>query len=195
MSITLHPLGIALAAVFVGAMALLFRWMFAVPPLVPHEVAAVSRSVAALQRILVPVSGKIESERAVELACRLGAAQKAEIILVYVIEVPFTLSLETRLPAEEARGEGALGTARFIAEQHDLPVTTKLLPHRYASAGIIHLAKEQAVDAIVISVGPRREGSGEGVGRTCEEILRRAPCEVIVDRVPRRSGQLAAAAR
>jgi len=184
MNVTLNPLGIVLAIIFVVSMGLLFRWMFNVPPAVPHEVAAVYRSVAALQRILVPVSGKIQSERAVELACRLGIAQKAEIILAYVMELPFTLSLDTRLPSEEARGQDALRTARLIVEQHGLPVTTKLIPHRYASAGIIHLAKEHMVDAIVMSAGVARPGSTEGVGRTAEEVIRRAPCEVILDRVP-----------
>jgi nucleotide-binding universal stress UspA family protein len=184
MSVTLHPLGIALAVIFVGSMALLFRWMFNVPPVVPHEVAMVCHSVAALQRILVPVSGKLASERAVELACRLGLAQKAEIILAYVMEVPFTLSLETKVPAEEAKGQEALGTARLIVEQHGLPVTTKIVPHRYAAAGILYLAKEQAVDAIVMSAGAGLPGPAEGLGRTSQEVLRRAGCEVIVDKAP-----------
>lgn len=184
MNVTLHPLGITLAVIFVGSMGYLFRWMFAVPPMVPHEVAAVCHSVAALQRILVPVSGRTQSGRAVELACRLGGNQKAEIVLAYVLEVPFTLSLDTRLPQEEARGHEALQTARLIVEQHGLPVTTKLLPHRQASAGILHLAKEEMVDAIVMSAESDRPGSTVGVGRTCQEVLRRTPCEVILDKCP-----------
>ncbi len=184
MDVTLHPLGMVLAAIFVTSMALLFRWMFSVPPQVPQEVAAACRSVAALQRILVPVSGKLESERAVELACRLGAQQRAEILLAYVIEVPFTLSLDTPLPAEEARGQEALRMARLIVERHGLPVTSKIMPHRQASAGILHLAKEGMVDAIVMAAGTPRPGPGEGLGRTSQEVVRRAPCEVIVDKCP-----------
>ncbi len=151
MSVTLHPIGIALALVFVTSLGLLFRWMFSVPPLVPHEVAIVCRSVAALQRILVPVSGKIVSERAVELACRLGAGQKAQIILAYILEVPFTLSLDTRMPGEEAKAQEVLNVARLIVEQHGLPVSTKIMAHRYASAGILQLAKEELADAIVLA--------------------------------------------
>ncbi len=186
MTLTLHPLGIALAVVFVASMAFLFRWMFSVPRQLPHEVAAVRHSVAALQRILVPVSGKIASERAVELACRLGEAQKAEIVLAYVLEVPFTLSLGTALPQEEARGQQALGVARLIVEQHGLPARTTMVPHRYAWAGILHLAKEEMADAIVMGIGTGKLGPTEGIGRTCQEVLQRAPCEVIVDRIPRR---------
>lgn len=181
---TFHPIGILLAIIFVVSMGFLFFWMFRVPRAVPREVAAVRRSVAAMQRILVPVSGKIASERAVELACRLGAAQKSEIVLAYIIEVPFTLSLGTPVPAEEARGQEALRTAQFIVEQHGLPVRTKIIPHRYAWGGILHLVREETADAIVMSVGAGRPGQAEGMGRTTQEILRRAECEVIVDKMP-----------
>ncbi len=187
MTLTLHPIGIALAAIFVGSMGYLFLWMFRVPRPVPPEVAAVRHSVAALQRILVPVSGKLSSDRAVELACRLGTAQKAEIVLVYVLEVPFTLSLSTKLPEEEARGQEALGVARVIVEEHGLPVQTMIVPHRYAWAGILHLAKEGMADAIVMGIGSGRPGLAEGIGRTCQEVIQRAHCEVIVDRVPARA--------
>lgn len=184
MNVTLHPLGIGLAVIFVTSMAFLFHWMFSVPPLVPREVAAVCHSVAALQKILVPVSGRLESERAVELACRLGTVQKAEIVLVYVIEVPYTLSLNTAVPGEEAKGLEALRMARIIVEQHGLPVKTKIMPHRSASAGILRLAKEEMADAIVMSAGMARLEVTEGIGRTSYEVLRRSPCEVILDRCP-----------
>jgi nucleotide-binding universal stress UspA family protein len=156
-------------------------------------VAAVCRAVAALERILVPVSSKAASERAVELACRLGAEQKAHIILAYIIEVPFTLALDARMSDEEKKGEEALHTARLIVEQHGLPVRTKIVPHRYAAAGILQQAKEEGVDAIVLSSAPARLGSGEGLGRTIDEVLRRATCEVILDRISCRPAAILAA--
>ncbi len=178
------PLGIALAIVFLGSLVALFWWMFKVPPMVPHEVAMVYRSVAGMERFLVPVSGKIASERAVELACRLGEPQKAEIILAYVIEVPYTLSLGTPVPSEESRGEAALRTARFIVEQHGLPVRTRMLPHRYAWSGILRVAEEELVDAIVMGAGTGRPRPAEGMSRTAQEVMRRAGCEVIVSKTP-----------
>jgi nucleotide-binding universal stress UspA family protein len=187
MTPTLHPLGIVSAVVFALSLGLLFWWMFRVPPQVPQEVAAVRRSVAALQRILVPVSGRVTSERAVELACRLGEPQKAEIVLAYVIEVPFTLSLSTSVPAEEAKGQEALRTARFIVEQHALPVKTRIVPNRYAADGILRLTREEQVDLVVMSVGGRHPG-GEVLGRTSQEVARRAECEVILDKVASRGG-------
>ena len=185
MTVTLHPLGIALAFIFVVSLGLLFWWMFRVPRPVPREVASIPHSVAAMQRILVPVSGTIHAERAVELACRLGEAQKAEIVLVYVVEVPFTLSLDAPLPQEDTKGHEALAPARFIVEQHGLPARTRTIPHRSASGGILHLAQEEMADAIVMSVGAGRPGAGEAMGRTAQEVVRKAECEVILDKAPK----------
>jgi nucleotide-binding universal stress UspA family protein len=184
MPATLNPIGMVIAVVFVVSMGTLFWWMFRVPPVVPHEVAVVRRSVAGMERLLVPVSGRVASERAVELACRLAAPQKAEIILAYVIEVPFTLSLGSPVPVEESRGEAALRTARFIVEQHALPVRTKMLPHRSAWSGILRIATEEVVDAIVMAAGVGGPRASEGMSNTAHEVLRRAPCEVIVDKIP-----------
>src|SRR5512136_204171 len=87
----LSPLGIALAVLFFLLMVNLFRWMFRVPPQLPYEVVKARQSVTALHRLLVPAPDNVASERTVELACRMGEAQKAEIVLAYVVEVPFTL--------------------------------------------------------------------------------------------------------
>jgi nucleotide-binding universal stress UspA family protein len=186
----LNPIGIGLAILFIFLMFNLFRWMFKVPPQLPYAVVKARQSVSALHRILVPTTEGVASERAVELACRLGEAQKAEIIITNVVEVPFTLSLDTPLPEQEKLAQEALSTARFIVEQHGLPVKAKIIPHRYAWGGILRLAKEEMVDAIVMSLGTGKPGQAEGLGRTAQEVLRRAECEVILDRAPGRPAPL-----
>jgi hypothetical protein len=40
------------------------------------------------------------------------------------------------------------------------------------------------VDAIIMAVGSGRPGQGEGMSRTLQEVLRRAECEVILDKSP-----------
>jgi len=180
MNVILSPLGMLLAIVFAFSLAYVFRWMLNVSRQRPQEVAVARHAVTALQRILVPVSGEPATECAVELACRLGEKQKAEIILVYVVEVPFTLPLDAPEPFEEARGQEALRAARLIAVRHGLPVQAKILPHRYASAGILQLAEAEGVDAIVMSAG--QPGAEAGLGRTSRDVLKRATCKVIIDR-------------
>jgi nucleotide-binding universal stress UspA family protein len=176
----LHPLGIGLAVVFVVLMTVLFRWMFRVPPSLSPVAVRARQSVSALQRILVPLPERFGYERAVELACRLGAAQKAEIILAHVVEVPLTTSLDAPMPAEQARGEEILSTACSIVRRYGLPVRIQVIADRSASSGILRLAQNEAVDAIVMSVG--QAGGSDGIGRTAHELLRHAECEVVLDR-------------
>src|SRR6185503_20438550 len=95
--LTLHPLGILIACVFAFSMAGLLWWMLHPPAPIEAAVAKALRGVSAVQRILVPVRGSAYNERAVELACRLGQEQKAEIIACHVIEVPLALPLSTPL--------------------------------------------------------------------------------------------------
>ncbi len=182
--VILHPIGILLALLFVGSMTGLFVWMFHVPPVVPHEVVRVRQSVSALNRILVPTVGAMASERAVELACRLGQAQKAEIILVHVIEVPFSLDLNAALPRMEEQARETLETAKFIVMQHGLPVRTRVLRNRLAADGILQAAREEDADAIVMGLGVKRRPGSDQIGRTTQEVIRRAPCEVIVAKAP-----------
>src|SRR5579884_1406413 len=62
-----------------------------VAPELSSAMSASTRSVGALRRIIVPVDPNVGSGRAVELACRLGEAQQAEIILAHALTVPRAL--------------------------------------------------------------------------------------------------------
>jgi nucleotide-binding universal stress UspA family protein len=184
-TVTVHPLGAALAAVFLGSLSYLFWWMFRVPPQLPQAVARAQFSVSALQRIVVPVSGSRASDQALELAARLGQSQRAEIAPVYVMEVPLTVGLEMRLPEQEARAEAVLAQARTLVASHGLPVHPISIHQRSVAEGVLRVAEQEEADAIVIGVGAERGFSrSEAAMRTITELLRRAPCEVIIARSP-----------
>lgn len=176
-------LGLILALAFAGSMGGLLWWMLHPPAPVPAAVAKARRSVDALKRILVPTVGAPYSERGVELACRLGQDQKAEIVLTYVLEVPRTLPLGTPLPRDEARAEEALKRARDIVAVHGLHAIAKVERAREAAEGILHAARDHDCDLIVMGIRPV-VGAQEILGRTTNVLLRGAPCEVIVDKPP-----------
>lgn len=175
--------GVILASGFAIAMVGLLLWMLRVPPPVPLEVARAVRSVGAVQTILVPILEEYYSERAVELACRLGQTQKATILLGYVIEVPRTLSLGVPLPEVEEAGRRALEQAKTIIEMHGLQARTQIIRAREAGEGIARVARDNNVDVIVLGIAPD-SGFIEGpAARLAESLFRHAPCEVIIDRL------------
>jgi nucleotide-binding universal stress UspA family protein len=159
--------------------------MFRVRPPLPREVARARFSVSAMQRIIVPISGSAPSVRAIELASRLGQAQRAEIMPIYVLEVPLTLGLDTPLPAQEAHAQEVLEKARTLVQLHGLPVRTRLVRQRSVADGIIRVSEEEQADAIVIGLGWQRGvGRTDAASRTIDHLLRRARCEVIIARYP-----------
>ncbi len=190
--IELNPLGAVLAAIFVSSMAVLFIWMFHVPPALPLPVVKVHGSVEAVHKILVPIVEAISSERAVELACRLGNGKKADLVLAHVIVVPYTIPLEASIPEREREGKEAVELGATIAHQYGCHVVTRVVRHRNAAEGILEIARKEGVDAIVLGVGLKTRVPGEW-GKTSAEILRRSECEVIVDKVPMAARRIAMA--
>src|SRR5512136_180736 len=116
--IHLSFLGAFLAFVFAASMGILLWWMLHVPRPIPLAAAKARRAVGAVKKILVPTSGTLFSERGIELACRLGEEQKAEIYLINVIEVPRTLPMEAPLPEAESK-------AREIIQEGESIVTLR----------------------------------------------------------------------
>jgi len=141
---------------------------------------ASTRSVGSLRRIVVPVDPNVTSGRAVELACRLGEAQQAEILLVHVLAVPRTLALDHPLPEARRRGERALALGEAIAAEHGMHSTACLLTGRVVADSILRLARDEAADLIVMAQS-NAAGVQEEISRTVQEVVRRSPCEVIID--------------
>jgi nucleotide-binding universal stress UspA family protein len=175
-------LGLVIAAVFSGTLSSILWWMLHPPPQVPLSVAKAKIAISALKKIVVPTTGTTYSENAIELACRLGLLQKAEIIVTYVIEVPFTLPLNASMGKAETIAKEVIGRAVAIVQHHNLQVKPRIERARKVGDGIVRLAREEDADLIVIGIRPVIGVPEKIMGRTSETVLRRAPCEVIIDR-------------
>jgi len=181
--VIVSSLGAVIAVAFACAIGSLLLWMFRVPKAVSADVAKARRSLDSATLILVPTVGTPYARRGVELACRLAQEQRAEILLVYVVEVPRTLPLGAALPQAEQEAEAALATANEVVVLHHLPVNTYVQRAREAGEGIISAAKDHRADLIVMGIGSRAQAAHLW-GRTADALLHRAPCEVIFDKLP-----------
>lgn len=178
------PIGVIISILFLTSILSLLWWMLHVPPIIPQIAARAHREVEALKNLLVPTQGMAYSERGVEVACRLGAEQNATIILVYVIEVPRTLPLNAEMKEEDEKAREAIKQAEQLAALHKMRSISLIVRSRSAGEEIIKLAKEQNVDVIVMGIR-QHVGLKENIlGRTSDIVLRKAPCEVIVDKLP-----------
>ena len=189
MTLVLSPLGITLAVAFTVGLAGTLGWMLRVPPPAPRGATSTVRSVQSIRKVLVPIIDLGASVRAVELAARLNQGHKAEMVIVYVHEIPLQAPLAMPEPADP-KIQRALDASAFIAMQHAIEPRTKVNVARQAGHRIVEIAREEAVDLIVMGISHVNRPNEGTLGRIAEHVMRNAPCEVVVDRVPRQKVSL-----
>lgn len=136
------------------------------------------------QRLLVPVNGTACDARAIALAGDLVQRNQTSVTLIYVVEVPQAMPLDSELPDEINRGEKILRHAEDAARTHISQklenVSTDLLQARAAGAAIVDEAYERGIDAIVLSADNRNKMGKTSVGDTAAYIVKNAPCDVVL---------------
>src|SRR5207248_5778173 len=148
--LALNPVGVTLAVGFTIGLAGTLGWMLRVPPPAPRGATSTVRSVESIRKVLVPILDLGASVRAVELAARLNQGHKAEMLIVYVHEIPLQAPLA--MPEKDPRIQRALNAAAFIATQHAIQPRTKVNVARQAGHRIVEIAREENVDLIVMGI-------------------------------------------
>jgi basic amino acid/polyamine antiporter, APA family len=170
--------------------------------------AALTKQVIEVEfsNLLVPVFGTKLDDDIVATAGRLAAAEsedgdsaaESHLTLVYVIEVPMSLSLDAELPPDrEAQARRTLDRAREIAEEYeDVKVVTEIVRARRVGAGIVEAARKADCEAIVVGAEPPSKIRGGGryggigaarpaeIGAATEYVLKKAPCRVLLTAPP-----------
>ncbi|MBC8275418.1 MAG: universal stress protein [Chloroflexi bacterium] len=137
-----------------------------------------------IERILVAVSGKEADVEAVKLACDLAKKSKAEVYVVYVIEVKRSLPLDAVIDSEIEKAEKVLTRAEDIAADRECEVETDLIQAREAGPAIVDEAVERKVDLVLIGVTYKKRFGVFGLGRVIPYVLEEAPCRVLLCREP-----------
>jgi nucleotide-binding universal stress UspA family protein len=181
-----HPLGIAIAFMFIIILGATLFWMLRLPTAMTQEVARAVFSVQATRCIIVPILDLFYTERAVELACRMGKQQNAAIVLAYIVEVPRLVTLDSPLTSDiEGRSQQALKHAQAIVERHGLKCMSTTLRAREANEGIGQIVQVYKGDIVVLGVQAAERHLPSIFTRTADALMRRPPCEVLIDSVPR----------
>jgi basic amino acid/polyamine antiporter, APA family len=144
------------------------------------------RVAVAYQRILVPLVDTSDSERAVAVACQLGAERGASVSAVSVIEVPVELPIDAHMTDEEAHAKHVLRDAAAIGDRYGVTVAPRILRGRSAGEAIVEEARRSRSEIIVLWA-PRRNRLGSKAaifGRTVDYVLKHAPCRVMVTAAP-----------
>jgi nucleotide-binding universal stress UspA family protein len=137
------------------------------------------------KKILVPINGSTADRDAVELACIVAKKSKAEVYVVYVIEVKRSLPLDAEIHTDVDKAENILDLAENIAADNDYIVKTDLIQAREAGVAIVDEARERDTDLIIMSLNYKKRFGMFNMGRAIPYVLEEAPCRVILLREPK----------
>lgn len=136
------------------------------------------------QRILVPLKLGGIGEEILATAIKLAEERGAEVRVVHVLRVPLALPLDCALHDEETRAREAVEDAREIADEHGVEVVARVVRARSLSEAIVAEAIAVNADVILMGSAPRWRRQSRFFSPTVDEVLRRAPCEVMVVTYP-----------
>jgi APA family basic amino acid/polyamine antiporter len=160
-----------------GGESLLGRATPAVPDLVPYE-PNVHR------RILVPLKMGEIGEEVLATAIRYAEENGAEVRVLHVLRVPLSMPLDGELDDREAGALSDIVDAREIAEEHGVEVEARVVRARSISEAIVSEAAADDIGLIILGSAPRWRTQSRFFSPTVDEVLRRAPCEVMVVTFP-----------
>jgi len=136
-------------------------------------------------QMLVPIVGSRITDEMMVLACQLATEKQSSIDGLYVIEVPLNLPLDARLSNERAKADKILQAAGLIADQFKVRFTPHIVTARQAGKAIVDEAIDRRSEVIILGTGRKRRIGNLVFGRTADFVLDHAPCEVLLNLVPK----------
>jgi APA family basic amino acid/polyamine antiporter len=129
---------------------------------------------------LVPIFGDDVSASGLRSAAKLIGREEGVVYAIYVLVVPWQLSLEAGLEEEEAHGRSVLESARIQARRAGIKIRTGLIRTRNAGSALVEEAERTGCDVIYWSTIHAPAGE-HGIGPTAAYLLKVRPCRVIIE--------------
>jgi nucleotide-binding universal stress UspA family protein len=126
--------------------------------------------------------GNCESERAIDVACRLAAERHVSITAFTVIEVPPLLPLDAHMKDEEAEARLLHNRAVAIGDGYGVAVVGRTVRARDAGTAIVEELERSHAEVAVIGVTRKSRTNKRTIafGRNVQRVLRKAPCKVMI---------------
>ncbi|HYM83948.1 MAG TPA: universal stress protein [Candidatus Dormibacteraeota bacterium] len=139
----------------------------------------------AFRRAVLALNGGPGDSRMVRLAASVAKPAKAELVVVHVVEIDWTLPIDADVASGSEDAQRVLDMADGVAESIGVRIEPVLLQARDVGAALVDEAVERGADLLVLGLAYRRRFGGDfAIGRTIPYVLKNAPCAVWVVREP-----------
>jgi len=134
-------------------------------------------------RILIATDGSEKNRAALEEGIRVARTCRASVFVAYVIDTGTFSTMSGDIPLGDTyrvfKSEAEQAFARIQSLAGDMKVETAILEGRPA-AEMVKFAARKKIDLIVIGTQGKRGLERLLLGSVAEEIIRSAPCKVLV---------------
>lgn len=145
-----------------------------------------------IKKILVPVDGSKQSDKALEFACNLAEKYDASIILEHTVETTLhehamfmgSAGFAFELDEEQIHkaGEVVIEAAMKIVGKHGKISTTSIIDHGSPTLNIVQCAKDNKADMIVMGSRGLSDLSGLLLGSVSHKVSHLAECTCVTVR-------------
>jgi nucleotide-binding universal stress UspA family protein len=132
-----------------------------------------------IKHILLPVRSGTQTET-VQVACELAKFHRAKLTAINIIEVPFSIPLDTQLSHRVEIAGGVLKITEAIARDYGIDADMQIIRARSTADALLSLLRRGTFDLIVLGALKTNNQEAKGIGAVTERILKESPCRVWV---------------
>ncbi|MBM3191205.1 MAG: universal stress protein [Chlamydiae bacterium] len=138
------------------------------------------------QHLLVPIRSNQQTET-LQLACQMAKIYGADITALHIIEVPFSISINTPLYYKMKQAEQSMKRAEAVARDYGLSIHLQTIRARSTAKAILDFATDGNFDLLIMGAAPVQErGFLGGLSSITEEVMKKSPCQVMIACVQRK---------
>jgi nucleotide-binding universal stress UspA family protein len=138
----------------------------------------------AFRKILIAVDGGREAAHAAEIGADLARSLGAQVALVHSVAIPVSYVSENAATTEELIGRAIQDGERLLRDLRGrvaLPAATSdYVECGHPAARIVEIARRWPADLIVMGSHGRGGVSRALLGSVAEDVMRHAPCPVLI---------------
>ncbi len=130
-------------------------------------------------RHVLAIARCTKEAQTMQTASVFAKAYKAELTIATILEIPYSLPMETPMPRLEALAEAALKRAEAVARELHLTPNLKIVRSRSLSAALSMLAEEKSFDFVIVGADYQEMQQGDPFVKQAQRLLQSSPCRVM----------------
>jgi nucleotide-binding universal stress UspA family protein len=131
-------------------------------------------------RILVPVTGTVADNEAIELACQLARQGKSQIHAIYIITPRRDLPLDAEIDSEIEKAEQVLEAIEDVGRKESCRIDGEVLQSRDIGSAIVNEAVEREADLVLMGSAYQLRYGQFDLGDVVPYVLKNSPCRVLL---------------